>query len=80
MNDFGNTQVTEAPANRPKTGGRKKGVPNKVTREIRELAQKYTLRAVKKVWKLAEGAEDQESGELETDRRGPRRDLRAIVR
>ena len=30
-----------APKNNAKSGGRKKGVPNKVTREIKELAQQY---------------------------------------
>ena len=40
--------------------GRRKGVPNRVTREIRELAQKYTNRAVKQVWKLAQDAKDED--------------------
>ena len=39
--------------------GRPKGSVNKVNREIRTLAGKYTLRAVRQLWKLAEGAKDQ---------------------
>ena len=44
---------------KPPGSGRQKGTPNKITREIREVASKYTLRAVKQAWKLAEGAKDQ---------------------
>jgi len=29
-----------------KTGGRKPGVPNKVTRELKEIAQQYTTKAI----------------------------------
>ena len=47
------------PLGHPKTGGRQKGVRNLVTREIREVAGKYTLRAVKRAWKLAEAAESE---------------------
>ncbi len=50
-----------APKGRPKPAGsgRRPGVKNRVTREIRELAGKYSLRAVKQTWKLAQEAKDQ---------------------
>ena len=48
------------PPGSPKTGGRQKGVPNKVTREIRDVAGKYTLRILKQIWKLAQHAESEE--------------------
>lgn len=35
-----------APKNHAKAGGRKAGVPNKVTRELKELAQTYTEEAI----------------------------------
>jgi hypothetical protein len=44
----------------PKTGGRQKGSRNKVTREIREVAGKYTLRAIKQIWSLAQKAENED--------------------
>ena len=64
-----NSAVPEPPAPRgpgrpigkPKTGGRKKGIPNKVTREIREIAAKYTTRAVRAAWELATNAESEET-------------------
>ena len=40
-------------------GGRKAGVPNKVTRDIRALAQKYTDRAIKRLAHLVENAESE---------------------
>jgi len=40
-------------------GGRQAGVPNKVTRDIRALAQKYTDRAIKRLAHLAENAESE---------------------
>jgi hypothetical protein len=49
-----NPAADTIPAKRPKTGGRKKGVANKVTREIRELTQKYTTKAVRMAWKIAQ--------------------------
>lgn len=33
--------------------GRPKGVPNKVTREVREVAQKYTVKAINELAKMA---------------------------
>jgi len=40
-------------------GGRQAGVPNKVTRDIRALAQKYTSKAIKRLAHLAENAESE---------------------
>jgi hypothetical protein len=40
-------------------GGRPKGSRNRVSREIRELAGKYSPRAVRHAWKLATEADDQ---------------------
>ncbi len=50
-----------APKGRPKPvgSGRRPGVKNLATRQIRELAGKYSLRAVKQTWKLAQEAKDQ---------------------
>ena len=50
-----------APKGRPKPvgSGRRPGVKNKVTREIRVLAGKYSLRALRHTWKLAQEAQDQ---------------------
>ncbi len=50
-----------APKGRPKPAGsgRRPGVKNLVTREIRVLAGKYSLRAVRQTWKLAQEAKDQ---------------------
>lgn len=36
-----------------KTGGRKPGVRNRVTRDLKEAAQRYTRRALKELWKIA---------------------------
>ena len=41
--------------------GRKKGTPNRVTRQVREIACKYTARAVRQAWKLATEAKNQET-------------------
>lgn len=40
-----------------KTGGRKLGVPNKATKDIRALAQKYTDKAIKRLARIAESGE-----------------------
>jgi hypothetical protein len=50
-----------APKGRPKPAGsgRRPGVKNRVTREIRALAGKYSLRALRHTWKLAQEAQDQ---------------------
>jgi hypothetical protein len=48
------------PKGYPKTGGRKSGTSNRITREIREIAQKYTRRALLQAWKLAQKAENED--------------------
>lgn len=58
MDDFGNAEVTESPGKRLKTGGRKPGSRNKVTREIQELACKYTGKAVKLAWKITKESKE----------------------
>lgn len=40
-----------------KTGGRKAGTPNKVTADVRALAQEYTSEAIDTLVKLMRGAE-----------------------
>ena len=40
--------------------GRPRGSRNKVTKAIRDIAQRYTRRAVKQAWKLAQHAENQD--------------------
>ena len=45
----------------PRPPGRPKGSLNRVTREIRDLTQKYSLRCVRKLWKLAMKAEAEET-------------------
>ena len=52
-----------APKGRPRPvgSGRRPGVMNLVTREIKALAGKYSLRAVKQVWKLASEAKNPET-------------------
>ena len=42
-----------------KTGGRKAGVPNKATRDIRELAQQHTGKAIEELSRLASHAESE---------------------
>ena len=42
----------------PKTGGRIKGVPNKATREIKEIAQKHGKAAIDKLVALMNGSDD----------------------
>ncbi len=56
-------QRTGAPKGRrrPEGSGRKKGTPNRITREVREIAQKYTARAVRQAWKLAKEAKSQDT-------------------
>jgi hypothetical protein len=44
------------PPGLPKTGGRKAGTPNKVTRDIRALCQRYTVEMVQEARKLAKNA------------------------
>ncbi len=38
---------------RPKTGGRKKGTPNKITRDIREACQKHGQHCIDGLYKLS---------------------------
>jgi len=51
--DHGANGHVEVLPPKPKRTGRPKGSKNRVTREMREVAQKYTLRATRKLWKLA---------------------------
>ena len=46
------------PKGAPKTGGRVKGVPNKVTLELKDIARKYGPDAIRKAAKLAGLVED----------------------
>lgn len=43
-----------------KTGGRKKGTPNKVTVEIKEAAQQYTALAIERIVHLMDNAESEQ--------------------
>lgn len=45
----------------PKTGGRKKGVPNKATAEIKSVAQKYGKDAVERLAHLMKKAESEQA-------------------
>ena len=47
------------PKGLPKTGGRKKGTPNRATKELKEVARKYTARALRELARLAEKSEDE---------------------
>lgn len=44
-----------------KTGGRKKGVPNKVTAELKDLARQYTADAVRELARLMLNAESEQA-------------------
>jgi hypothetical protein len=44
----------------PRRAGRPRGSRNRVTREIRELAQRYTRRALRAAWKLSQEAGEEE--------------------
>lgn len=44
-----------------KTGGRTKGTPNKATKDIRALAQRYTERAIARLAHLMENAESEQA-------------------
>lgn len=44
-----------AAKNHAKAGGRKKGVPNKVTREIKEIAQLYSREAIESAVQIMRG-------------------------
>lgn len=44
---------------RRKTGGRRKGTPNRVTKEISELARAYAPAALKELARLAKAAESE---------------------
>ena len=46
-------------ATRTKTGGRTKGTPNKATREVKDLAQRYAPDALKELARLAREAESE---------------------
>ncbi len=43
----------------PKTGGRKKGVPNKATAEVKKAAQEHTEAAIKVLVEVAENGESE---------------------
>ncbi len=45
----------------PKTGGRKKGVPNKATADVKALAQEPAPSAVAELGRLAQGAESEQA-------------------
>ena len=49
------------PPGRGKTpgSGRQKGTPNKINREIHQIAGRYTLKALRQAWKLAQEAEQE---------------------
>lgn len=42
-----------------KTGGRRPGTRNKITRDIRALAQAFTVKAIEELARLATGAESE---------------------
>ena len=44
---------------KPPGSGRQKGTPNKINREIRQIAGRYTMKALRQAWKLAQEATDQ---------------------
>ncbi len=44
-------------AKRQKTGGRRKGTPNKVTAEIRDAAQQYTVEALEGLAQIARNSD-----------------------
>lgn len=46
------------PKGLPKTGGRKRGSGDKVTRELREIAQEYTPEAMEKIVAIMRGGEN----------------------
>jgi hypothetical protein len=54
------------PKGAPKTGGRQKGVPNKATAEIKEIARQYGPKAVKELAKLA-GLDKDSKGKAESE-------------
>ena len=41
-----------------KTGGRRKGTPNKVTAEVRALAQKHTVTCIKRLAQIAKSKDE----------------------
>lgn len=45
----------------PKTGGRKKGTPNKATSEVKALAQQYAPAALKELARLSREAESEQA-------------------
>src|SRR5690554_4664150 len=45
----------------PKTGGRKKGVPNKATADVKALAQKYAPSALQELARLSGEAESEQA-------------------
>ena len=49
----GNGAAVEVLPPAPRPGGRPKGSLNKATKEVRQVAGKYTLRACRKLWRLA---------------------------
>ena len=48
------------PLPRPRPGGRPKGSKNRATKEIQAIASKYTLRACRKLWRLANQGKTEE--------------------
>ncbi len=45
----------------PKTGGRKKGTPNKATADVKALAQQYAPAALKELARLSSEAESEQA-------------------
>jgi hypothetical protein len=52
-------QTTDTPVLPPRKIGRPKGSRNRVTREVRELAGKYTRRVLRHLWKLTAEAKEE---------------------
>lgn len=65
------SEPPETPAKasrRPPGSGRRKGVPNKITRDVRDATQRRGKAALREIWKLALTAKDEKvrKGSLET--------------
>lgn len=52
----------------PKTGGRKKGVRNKIGRDVRDLAQKYTAEAIDTLAAIMRNGESETARALAADK------------
>jgi len=46
---------------KPPGSGRRKGTPNRINKQVKELAGKFTERAVKRLWHLAQNAKSEET-------------------